>query len=131
MRDEMDILREGISFRAYGNKDPLIEYKSESYNLFEELITRIHENTVKRVFNSYIVTQENIQNLLDKAILRHEDLSMFQRPNAQEHKEPEKPKIAPVKNMAKVGRNDPCPCGSGLKYKKCCGKMESFNESED
>ncbi|HPM02228.1 MAG TPA: preprotein translocase subunit SecA [Candidatus Cloacimonadota bacterium] len=128
---EMDILREGISFRAYANKDPLIEYKTESYNLFEELITRIHEHTVKRVFNSYIVTQENIQNLLDKAILKHDDLSMFQRPAAPEQAKPEKAKAAPVKNMAKVGRNDLCPCGSGLKYKKCCGKMETFNDTED
>jgi preprotein translocase subunit SecA len=127
---EMDILREGITFRSYGNKDPLIEYKKESYDLFEQLISRIHDNTVKKVFNSYIVTQENIQNLLDKAILKHEDLSMFQR-TAAPQREPETPKHQPVKTAAKVGRNDPCPCGSGQKYKKCCGKMDSFGDSED
>ncbi len=132
---EMDILREGITFRSYANKDPLIEYKKEGYILFEELISRVHEQTVKRVFNSYIVTQENVQNLLDKAILRHEDLSLFQKMSAQasakkEPEEIEKPKFKPIKNVMKVGRNDPCPCGSGLKYKKCCGKMESFDEED-
>ncbi len=128
---EMDILREGISFRAYANKDPLVEYKTESYSLFEELISRIHDQTVRRVYNSYIVTQENIKNLLDKAILTHEDISAYQRSvSPTGDNKPEPAKIQPVKNAEKVGRNDPCPCGSGLKYKKCCGKMESFNDNE-
>lgn len=128
---EMDILRDGITFRAYANKDPLIEYKKESYDLFEELISRIHEQTVRKVFNSYIVTSENLQNLLDKAILKHEDLSMFQRPPVDHEKEIEKIKLQPQKTALKVGRNDPCPCGSGQKYKKCCGKMESFDGEDN
>ncbi|HPK41571.1 MAG TPA: preprotein translocase subunit SecA, partial [Candidatus Cloacimonadota bacterium] len=110
---EMDILREGISFRAYANKDPLVEYKTESYSLFEELISRIHDQTVRRVYNSYIVTQENIKNLLDKAILTHEDISAYQRSvSPTGDNKPEPAKIQPVKNAEKVGRNDPCPCGS-------------------
>ncbi|MCB5251044.1 MAG: preprotein translocase subunit SecA [Candidatus Cloacimonetes bacterium] len=128
---EMDILREGISFRAYANKDPLIEYKTESFKLFEELIVRIHDQTVRRVYNSYIVTQENIKNLLDNAILKHDDISAYQRATSGAENKAEPAKVQPVKNLDKVGRNDPCPCGSGLKYKKCCGKMESFNDSNN
>ncbi|HOQ80169.1 MAG TPA: SEC-C metal-binding domain-containing protein, partial [Candidatus Cloacimonadota bacterium] len=93
--------------------------------------SRIHDQTVRRVYNSYIVTQENIKNLLDKAILTHEDISAYQRSvSPTGDNKPEPAKIQPVKNAEKVGRNDPCPCGSGLKYKKCCGKMESFNDNE-
>jgi preprotein translocase subunit SecA len=134
---EMDILKEGISFRAYANKDPLTEYKKESYGLFEELIYRIHENTVKKVFNSYIITNQNIENILANATMKHEDLSALEqaaikagmykaKPNPQEKKhQSEKQKLQPIVANEKIGRNDPCPCGSGKKYKKCCGKPEN------
>jgi len=128
---EMDVLKEGISFRSYANKEPLTEYKRESYVLFEQLIYRVHENTVKKVFNSYIVTNENYQNILKSATLRHEDISALtqavqrtrnpQNNNSNVTPTPDPPKTKPVVAQPKIGRNDPCPCGSGKKYKKCCG----------
>lgn len=130
---EMDILKEGITFRAYANKDPLTEYKKESYILFENLIYRIHENTIKKVFNSYMITKKNIDNILANAKLSHEDLSaltqaaikagMYNKKDTPAN--PEMPKAQPVVKEEKVGRNDPCPCGSGKKYKKCCGNPEN------
>jgi len=136
---EMDVLKEGITFRSYANKEPLTEYKRESYILFEQLIYRVHENTVRKVFNSYIVTNANYQNIMASATLKHEDMSALnqavqraaggaQRATANpakpaNHANPDAdtPKMQPVVATPKVGRNDPCPCGSGKKYKKCCG----------
>jgi preprotein translocase subunit SecA len=125
---EMDVLKEGISFRAYANKDPLVEYKKEAYKLFSMLIYRIHENTVKKVFNSYIVTNMNLQNILKLATLRHEDISALKQAaaryeNSRTNNPPERnvEKMQPIVNEVKTGRNEPCPCGSGAKYKKCCG----------
>ena len=136
---EMDILKEGISFRAYANKDPLTEYKKESYELFEMLIFRVHENTVKKVFNSYIVTSMNIKNLMKDTTLRKEELSALgqaalkaglyaqREGDRQTGNLPDRngdkieTKQQPVVADPKIGRNDPCPCLSGKKYKKCCG----------
>ena len=133
---EMDILKEGISFRAYANKDPLVEYKKESYKLFSTLIYRIHEGTTKRVFNSLIVTKSNekkIQDFLKNATMRHDSITATQllkekasRENQQ--KQPEGEKQMPKVNEVKIGRNDPCPCGSGKKYKKCCGSVGNEEE---
>ena len=133
---EMDILKEGISFRAYANKDPLTEYKKESYDVFEMMIFRVHENTVKKVFNSYIVTPMNLQNILKNASLKKEELSALGlaamraghggrqqktgAPSPQADKNNNNKK-QPIVAETKIGRNDPCPCGSGQKYKKCCG----------
>jgi len=141
---EMDVLKDGIHFRAYAQKDPLIEYKKESYTLFENLIYRIHENTVKKVFNSYILTSVNIDNILRDATLRKDELSALEQAairaglhqkgmqsggsgsgggnrNTNRNNEREKPQ--PIVAEPKVGRNDACPCGSGKKYKKCCGNV--------
>jgi preprotein translocase subunit SecA len=144
---EMDVLKDGIHFRAYAQKDPLIEYKKESYTLFENLIYRIHEQTVKKVFNSYILTSKNIENILKNATLRKDELSALEqaalisglaqkngvsasghpkgdrytRQNSQKDKE----KLQPLIAEAKVGRNEVCPCGTGKKYKKCCGTTEN------
>jgi preprotein translocase subunit SecA len=104
--DAMDDLREGVGLRAYGQKDPLIEYKLEAMEMFNHMIGTIQSETVRNLFTIEIA------------------------------KEPEKPRRvieigsqgsteppAPVKNTEKkVGRNDPCPCGSGKKYKFCHGK---------
>lgn len=132
---EMDLLKDGIHLRAYANKDPLIEYKKESFDLFQSLIARIQENVTKKVFTTYIVSKEQLQSLLQNADMSHSELNAFlhaqelMAQNNQQHPMPpeamaEAPKIKPVTAEPKVGRNDPCPCGSGKKYKKCCGKME-------
>lgn len=132
---EMDLLKEGVHLRAYANKDPLIEYKRESFGLFEGLIRRIQENVSKKVFNTYILTKQQVDSLLGKANMSHEEINAFlQAENMQTQNStplpyndpygppPEAPKGRPISVAPKVGRNDPCPCGSGKKYKKCCGK---------
>jgi preprotein translocase subunit SecA len=127
---EMDLLKEGVGFRAYANKDPLIEYKKESFVLFQKLIASIQDEVTKRVFTMRVITsREQLIDLLKYAKMSHTDIPAFEyhEPSAQEAQtnrpaEPP-PKIQPRKVELKVGRNDPCPCGSGKKYKKCCGAV--------
>ena len=136
---EMDLLKDGIHLRAYANKDPLIEYKKESYDLFQSLIERIQENVTRKVFTTYILSREQLQSMLDNADMSHSELNAFlhaqqaMEQQGQQHPMPpeamgEVPKLKPVTVETKVGRNDPCPCGSGKKYKKCCGKMEFLSQ---
>jgi len=136
---EMDLLKDGIHLRAYANKDPLIEYKRESFDLFQNLIERIQENVTRKVFTTYILSQEQLQSMLQNANMSHDELNAFlhaqetmEQNNPQHPAPPEEmgqaPKGRPVTVEAKVGRNDPCPCGSGKKYKKCCGKMEFLDK---
>jgi len=105
--DEMDQLRQGIGLRAYGQVDPLIEYKKIAFDMFEDLIQSIQEDTVKFLYHIQINKDNMIQReQVAKPISTNVD--------AEEKKQP-------VVKGKKVGRNDPCPCGSGKKYKKCCG----------
>lgn len=141
---EMDLLKDGVHLRSYANKDPLIEYKKESFELFQNLIGRIQENVTKKVFTTYILSQAQMEDMLKHANLSHDDMSAFihaqQQAMAQQQMNqnmtappqfntnaPEE-KQRPVRVAAKVGRNDPCPCGSGKKYKKCCGQHEDFED---
>ncbi len=139
---EMDLLKEGVYLRSYANKDPLIEYKRESFGLFQALIIRIQEIVTKKVFTTYIVTQKVFESMLQNASMTHDDVNVFMEAqqaltqNAStppefrgtySNQQEEAPKLRPIHTAPKVGRNDPCPCGSGKKYKKCCGKNE-FDE---
>lgn len=111
---EMDYLKEGIGLRAIAQKDPLVEYKHEAFNLFKQLIDEIKFDTVKLLFNARIVTAGEQQQRQEQQ-LRNVSTS---GPAA-----PEEKKIQPIRaSSEKIGRNKPCPCGSGKKYKKCCGK---------
>lgn len=104
--DAMDQLRHGIGLRAYGQRDPVIEYKFEGFEMFEEMIRSIQEDAVRIILNTRIDREHAIQR------------EKVAEPIAASHgDEPKKP----VLKSDKVGRNDPCPCGSGKKYKKCCG----------
>lgn len=100
--DAMDQLRQGIGLRAYGQKDPLIEYKMEGYEMFQNMIASIREDTVRYIFRVNIVEQP-------------EEREVVENLYADAPKEP-------VRAADNIGRNDPCPCGSGKKYKKCCGQ---------
>ncbi|MEG0339487.1 MAG: SEC-C metal-binding domain-containing protein, partial [Oscillospiraceae bacterium] len=109
--DDMDELRRGIGLRAYGQRDPVVEYKFEGYDMFDNMIKSIREDTVRMIFAVRIRKDEEIQ--------RKE----VAKPTSESGGTDEPEKKQPIKrDAAKVGRNDPCPCGSGLKYKKCCGK---------
>jgi len=100
--DAMDQLRHGIGLRAYGQKDPLVEYKYEAYDMFNQMIEEIQEDIIRYVFHVNIVERPQ----------EREDL-VENRYSEEEQRQAQ---------ANRVGRNDPCPCGSGKKYKKCCGK---------
>ncbi len=110
---DMDHLREGIGLRGYGQKNPKLEYKREGYSLFTAMISNIYGESVKRLFAVQIVTEENIEEMEKKEAEKDKKIRTSSNVAAAP-KEPEKRKTP------KVGRNDPCPCGSGKKYKKCC-----------
>jgi len=111
----MDHLREGIGLRGYGQKDPLIEYKKEGFEMFEEMKQRIVESTVENLFRIKVAAKEQGQEIERRQKRQIANLSFVGAGAAAAAP-------APVHAGQKVGRNDPCPCGSGLKYKKCHGK---------
>jgi preprotein translocase subunit SecA len=109
----MDHLKEGIGLRGYGQKDPKQEYKREGFSLFQDLLFRIKENTFQPL------TRLQLQVVREEEF-KHEEQKELQYAGGEE---PGQEKKEPVRRSApKVGRNDPCPCGSGKKYKQCCGR---------
>jgi preprotein translocase subunit SecA len=90
--DNMDNLRDGIGLRGYGGRDPLVEYKIEGYGMFQEMMTAARAEILDMLLKVQVVAEA-----------------------------PPAPRVRPIE-PGKIGRNDPCPCGSGKKYKKCCGK---------
>jgi len=111
----IDHLKEGIGLRGYGQKDPKQEYKKEAFQLFMEMIIRIREETVEKVFWVQIEKEEDIEELEEEQVERSR--KMFQAITVNEERPAE-----PAKSPKAAGRNETCPCGSGKKYKKCCGK---------
>ena len=106
--DAMDDLKQGIGLRAYGNHDPVIAYKEEGYEMFQAMITAIREETVRRIFTVQLRPKQEV-----KRQKVAKELSATGTPDKTVKKQP-------VRSTGKVGPNDPCPCGSGKKYKKCC-----------
>src|SRR5690606_23328686 len=107
--DQMDQLRQGIHLRAYGQNDPLREYQMEGFHMFEEMIASIEDEVAKYIMKAQI--RENLQ--------RQEVVKNTQAiAGGQESKKKRKPYVKKID----IGRNDPCPCGSGKKYKNCHGK---------
>lgn len=122
--DEMDYLRDGIGLRGYGQRDPLIEYKREAYLIFSHLMDNIRATIVRTIFKVNVVTpqaqEKPAQNSLNYS--GGGEVEQFSAVKKEESGKIEEKKLAPIVNKDRVGRNDPCPCGSGKKYKKCCGK---------
>ena len=110
--DAMDQLRNGINLRAYAQQDPVLAFRQESYDMFEEMTNNIHDGTVTMLLTAVIRTEKDVQ--------REQQMQIVSTNGAGDGSE----KQRPVKKGNKVGRNDPCPCGSGKKYKKCCGRDE-------
>ena len=107
--DAMDDLKQGISLRAYGQHDPVIAYKEEGYQMFEAMVTAIREETVRRIFAVEIRPAQEVKR---EKVAKEVSTSGAQEATVKKQ---------PVRNAStKVGPNDPCPCGSGKKYKKCC-----------
>jgi preprotein translocase subunit SecA len=103
----MDYLKEGIGLRGYGQRDPLVEYKKEAFDIFAEMIGRTSTEVVSRLFKIQVQKQET--------------LSREQKQMQLNYNRGEGAAVQTVRRGRKVGRNEPCPCGSGKKYKKCCG----------
>jgi len=125
--DEIDYLREGIGLRGYGQRDPLIEYKREAFNMFSGLMDNIRASIARTIFKVTLIApqkEEMVQqkNLTYKGAEEVEQFGAAKQIRAESGAPKEEIKQAPIVNKDKVGRNDPCPCGSGKKYKKCCGK---------
>jgi len=110
--DNMEQLRQGINLRAYAQRNPVIEYKFEAMDMFEEMIDSIKEDTVKHLF--HVVPQTRIER------------QQVAKPVAENHGSDGSIKKQPIRRKVEIGRNDPCPCGSGKKYKHCClGKNQA------
>ena len=105
--DAMDDLISGIGLRAYAQRNPIVEYKIEGSNMFEEMAAQIKVDTARMLLN--VMPREKIER---KQVMKISTIN--------EGPKGEKLKKMPVRRKEKVGVNDPCPCGSGLKYKKCC-----------
>jgi preprotein translocase subunit SecA len=113
----MDHLKEGIGLRGYGQRDPLVEYKKESFTLFEDLMSRIEDDTIRFLFLLQPVDEQKQAEEMERRQKRQQMML-----NQQQSAASGGTGSSQVKREApKVGRNDPCPCGSGKKYKKCCG----------
>ncbi len=109
--DDMDQLKQGIGLRAYGQNDPVVEYTKEGFNLFEDMTAQIQENTVRYLYNVKISKTP---------VIRRQDNTANVRTNQDQIEGREQTTVR--RSGKKVGRNDPCPCGSGKKYKNCCGR---------
>ena len=129
----MDNLRSSISLRVYAQKDPLVEYKSEGFNLFKRMMDQVYHDIAHNLFRVTIRRLESFEELLAALPqnMVHQTFGQFDpqamlptgnAPAASEMPEPPAPAIPFRRETPKVGPNAPCPCGSGLKYKKCCGK---------
>jgi preprotein translocase subunit SecA len=118
----IDHLKQGIGLVGYGQKDPLVEYKKESFDLFSAMLDRIDTITIRSLFNLQVVAEQAPEQLQQRRRSRPTSM-MFTGPNqgaAAAGEEAGKTKTV-TRSQPKVGRNDPCPCGSGKKHKKCCG----------
>ncbi|MCH7541931.1 SEC-C domain-containing protein [Patescibacteria group bacterium] len=112
--EDIDYLREGVGLRGYAAKDPLVEYKSEAFKLFEGLLRSIDSEVVHRIFKIQLMPQQQQQTTQPISATAGSAQTSTSSIGAASVDESAVPEI-----KKKIGRNDPCPCGSGLKYKKC------------
>ena len=116
--DNMDELKDGIGLRAYGQKDPVVQYRMEGFEMFDQMITDIKLDVVKLLM--HLAKKENIVRQ-NKIKITSEGLE-GPRVQTVNNNQPAQKTTTVINNEPKVGRNEPCPCGSGKKYKNCCGK---------
>ncbi len=125
---QMDHLKESVALRGYGQKDPLLEYKKEGFMLFRNMMNQFADDVVKKVYRVEVTSEENIDQAESKSRQKsplqvsHQEIDAFAKHAPSESRGDSGKKVQTVHSGPKVGRNDPCPCGSGKKYKKCCGK---------
>lgn len=130
----LDYLREGIGLRAYGQRDPLVEYRNESYAMFQEMSDRIKMDVLEYLYKFHPRISRISVGLMEKSaeVYQHEEVEQFQAVKKVAQERPSPRRLVPARAEGgekpqpyrrpgkKVGRNEPCPCGSGKKYKKCC-----------
>ena len=110
--DDMDELKRGIYLRAYAQKNPVVEYRIEGADMFDEMVENIRRGTAKMILS--VQVREN----------REISREQVAKPTSTSGAGDNSVKKEPIRKDKKIGRNDPCPCGSGKKYKKCCGQNE-------
>ena len=113
--DAMEQLQDGIRLRAYANQDPVVEYRIEGFDMFDSMIAAIRENTAKMILTVRLRKKEEAPQR--EQVAKETSAGAASAGDKTVQKQP-------VHKQKKPGRNDPCPCGSGLKYKKCCGRNE-------
>ncbi|ADL11825.1 preprotein translocase subunit SecA [Acetohalobium arabaticum] len=131
----MDDLRQGIGLRAYGQNDPLVEYKNEAYDMFQNMISSIREDIIKYIFRIELVSGElesrdssinigrgEVPSAYDTVRAQKEAEAKQAKRQQQKQQNQQPQKQQPIVKEEEPGRNDPCPCGSGEKYKRCCGR---------
>jgi len=115
----LDHLKEGIGLRGYGQKNPLQEYKKEGFEMFSAMIETIREKTISTLFMIKIASEDDVdREALEKRKRQQSEMRLSRGREAEQAQQPQK------RAGEKIGRNSPCPCGSGKKYKKCCGRKK-------
>ena len=124
--DAMAELRDGMNLRAYANRDPIIEYKKESFEMFDEMTSAIQHETLKMLFNVVVKSKEQMP------LSRRKEPENLKTNRTSDGTVINQQNKASTPAVAKKvpGRNDPCPCGSGKKYKQCCGKNDNSTENQ-
>lgn len=124
---QMDYLRDSVGLRGYGQKDPLNEYKREAFNLFVEMMNKINSDVTRFLFHVQVQAESDVAEASkrEKVQTKEEHKDIFGNDKQEDKKKPI------TRDMPKVGRNDPCPCGSGLKFKKCHGRQAEGTAGED
>lgn len=121
--DNMDELKQGIGLRAYGQRDPLTEYKFESYDMFNEMTSSIREDVLISLFRIQLRKDSiSLDPIAEQNLKYQQERSQMERSQLRTNQAGGEVKAQPIVKPEKIGRNEPCPCGSGKKYKKCCGR---------
>ncbi len=124
--EQMDFTREGIGLQGYGQRDPLVMYKKEAFRMFQSLLTTINQTVIKAVLRVKTMAKESVAN--EEAETKEMNYNDTKKINSSligetsSGEEKKKAPTNPIVNQKNTNRNDPCPCGSGKKFKKCCGK---------
>ena len=126
---EVDHLRGSIGLRAYAQKNPKNEFKREAYEMFEYMLEKINSETVRILFNLELISEEAVKDLQARAIADQKRMQEkmvesqeINNPKIKVNSQQGKSTQTIVRESKKIGRNEPCHCGSGKKYKQCCGK---------
>ena len=121
--------RQNIGLRAYAQKNPKNEFKREAYEMFEYMLEKINSETVRILFNLELISEEAVKDLQARAIADQKKMQEkmiesqeINNPKIKAESQQEKSTQTIVRESKKIGRNEPCHCGSGKKYKQCCGK---------